>query len=35
MLVGVNMIVEIGDHDPEDHKGGPLEAFVKHLAALG
>ena len=35
MLVGMNMIVEIGDHDPEDHKGGPLEVFVKQLAALG
>ena len=35
MLVGMNMIVENGDHDPANHKGGPLEVFVKQLVALG
>ena len=34
MLVGMNMVVENGDHDPENHKGGPLKVFVKQLAAL-
>ena len=34
MLVGMHMIVETGDHDPDNHRGKALEVFVKQLAAL-
>ena len=34
MLVGMNKIVETGDHEPNNHKGKALEVFVKQLAGL-
>ena len=35
MLVGMNKVVETGDHNPDNHKGKALEVFVKRPAALG
>ena len=29
MLVGMNKVVETGDHDPNNHKGSALEVFMK------
>lgn len=34
LLVGMNEIVETGDHNPNNHKGKALEVFVKQLASL-
>eukprot|EP00957_Ditylum_brightwellii_P149698 11399889-Ditylum_brightwellii.AAC.1 len=34
MLVGMNKVVETGDHDPNNHKGKAREVFVKQLAAF-
>ena len=35
MLVGMNAVVESGNHNPDTHKGGALEVFVKQLSSLG